>query len=447
MELKKSNFNFSSTERNGYVRMYNSYVGVDSLLIVKSEEFAEIQGLFNCVSINEETLKPHHRILVDKGYLVPKKLDEQLACNSKLIDVIGDKTLKLTILTTEKCNFRCVYCYEQFEHGKMTEDTLEGIIKFVQRNIKYYTGLTVGWFGGEPLLGIDVIEKLSESFIKICKTARKPYLAGITTNGYLLDYSMFDKLRKLNVLNYQVTIDGPKSIHDSQRVLHNKSGSYNRIIKNLKDIKDKSSSSLVQFLVRVNFTKNVYDNLTGFLGAFKDDFSDDKRFKIFVRNAGNWGGDLDEQTLDCFLNESKLYTNVPQIMSEFGISMSAHIGFLECGGGVCYAAKRSAFTIKPNGEILKCTVDIDNNKNVVGKVLKDGKFEFNGNEMLWSGTLKMPSKCVECYYMPNCFGKSCPIHEIYEDKEPSCPVEKTYMDEFIHYFDIEYFSEVGIKNE
>ena len=36
---------------------------------------------------------------------------------------ISPRIQELILLPTEKCNFRCTYCYEDFELGKMSEET------------------------------------------------------------------------------------------------------------------------------------------------------------------------------------------------------------------------------------------------------------------------------------------------------------------------------------
>ena len=106
---------------------------------------------------------------------MPEYVDEILLRERKLMDIVNYSKLYLVIMPTEQCNFRCEYCYETHEKGKMSKKTQDALIRYVQKNIYRYTGLNVGWFGGEPLEALDVIEYLSQNFMKICKVAKKPY--------------------------------------------------------------------------------------------------------------------------------------------------------------------------------------------------------------------------------------------------------------------------------
>ena len=41
----------------------------------------------------------------------------------QIAEAISPRIQELILLPTEKCNFRCTYCYEDFELGKMSEET------------------------------------------------------------------------------------------------------------------------------------------------------------------------------------------------------------------------------------------------------------------------------------------------------------------------------------
>ena len=91
------------------------------------------------------------------GVLIDSEEDEDIRLKGSYLEEQSKPILLLTILPTEQCNFRCVYCPEEFSRGKMSEEVQKAIIRYVRQNINAYTGLRVSWFGGEPLLAMDVI--------------------------------------------------------------------------------------------------------------------------------------------------------------------------------------------------------------------------------------------------------------------------------------------------
>ena len=64
------------------------------------------------------------------------------------------------------------------------------------------------WYGGEPLLAISPIERLTKKFKKICKRFNIEYSASIITNGYLLTEDVCNKLLDLDITDAQITLDG-----------------------------------------------------------------------------------------------------------------------------------------------------------------------------------------------------------------------------------------------
>jgi uncharacterized protein len=74
---------------------------------------------------------------------------------------LSDAALNLILLPTEKCNFRCTYCYEDFVVGRMQSDTLLGIRRLLERRAPQLSFLDIEWFGGEPMLASDIVEEIS----------------------------------------------------------------------------------------------------------------------------------------------------------------------------------------------------------------------------------------------------------------------------------------------
>lgn len=103
------------------------------------------------------------------GFIVDEGLNEFLEIESYCEENRKQtETLGLTICPTMACNFACEYCFESSQDckDKMTEKVQEDIFQFVKSVSPSHLSIT--WFGGEPLLAMDVIESLSKKFMDYC---------------------------------------------------------------------------------------------------------------------------------------------------------------------------------------------------------------------------------------------------------------------------------------
>lgn len=159
--------------------------------------------------------------LVEKGILVPKDYDELLTVNGLYNESAMDSKVRLIIMPTEQCNFRCKYCYESYQKGEMTEENQKTLLKFLQRKISSTSKIQISWFGGEPIEAIHVVQRIMEYANRMCDKQNVQLISDMTTNAYNLDDVNFDMLYNLRVFSYQVTLDGLEEQHNKQRVLKN----------------------------------------------------------------------------------------------------------------------------------------------------------------------------------------------------------------------------------
>ena len=96
---------------------------------------------------------------------------------------------------------------------------------------------TITFYGGEPILRFDLIQKTVE--MTKAKGFFEKYNFSFTTNGTLLNEESI-KYLVTNNISILISIDGPPKIHDRYRVFGNGRGTFNMIIKNLKRIKEYS---------------------------------------------------------------------------------------------------------------------------------------------------------------------------------------------------------------
>lgn len=114
---KSSGFNeYVYPNKENYFLAYNNIT--NSIARIPSS----LQHFFNGNAF-ESPLDKHssdilQQLLAD-GFIVEDKTDEQAIARMKHYDSIYDRTLSVTLLASEECNFRCKYCYEQFAGGNM----------------------------------------------------------------------------------------------------------------------------------------------------------------------------------------------------------------------------------------------------------------------------------------------------------------------------------------
>lgn len=117
------------------------------------------------------------------------------------------KHFNLYILPTEKCNFRCTYCYEDFSIGRMKLETILAVKAFLDKRCTDLDSLQISWFGGEPLTAKDIVLEISEYATKLVdKYPRLRYKGDMTTNGYLLDYQTTTALVNVGVRDFQISL-------------------------------------------------------------------------------------------------------------------------------------------------------------------------------------------------------------------------------------------------
>lgn len=425
-------------EHNGSVILYNSLYGVNGIKKYSGEHKNKVIACIKKEEIVHET-DPVIQSLIENHYVVPADCDESLLLNKLYLKCINGNILHLVILPTEQCNFRCRYCYESFSRGRMSDETIRAIIKYVRINISKYAGLKVSWFGGEPSLEIDTICEMSKEFVKICKTAKRKYWANITSNGYLIDLENFKKLYKANVFNYQITIDGIESTHDQQRVLGSGKGSFNKIIDNLLSIKENSECKHWQITIRTNFSKSIFDHIDEYISFYHDHFGEDRRFVFLFRPAGDWGGDSVKSYSDNLL-QTDGFAQVFESMLQHAktLDISRHLSFLNPGGSICLASGANTFLIDSSGTIRKCSCHLDDDRNTIGHVMPDGTFQIDQyNYCKWIQDRWRKEKCKNCFFLPACMNASCPANYVLSRSDPNqCHVyEKVYLDYILKILD------------
>ena len=444
-KLKSSMFNYLIQNEKGDYILYNSYMGASKAKKILKKKKKQLEHYLSEAEIypEEDALL---NALVQAGFIVNFEVNEKANRDLLRMQKIMDNKLQLILLPTEQCNFRCKYCYESFQKPKMDAEIQKRIIKFVSKNIHNYNGMRVAWFGGEPLEAFDVIENLSQAFLKICSMSKRSYWSSIITNGYNMTLDVYKKMLQYQILNTQVTIDGIKATHDDKRVLADGSGTFDVVIHNLLDISRNITDALPRFVIRTNVTREVYENIEEYTAFYSRLFKDDKRFIFFIRPTGNWGGERVIQIEDSLMNENqfKLVYDTLYKQSQT-INYDFHATFLEPAGSVCYANIQNSFVIGSDGTVYKCTCNFDAENNKIGFINDKGDMIIDENKHhQWLYVNQKSKACDNCSFSCACLSANCPAAANFstEMRRLTCPAEKKYLKETLLLLDKNHFIEI-----
>lgn len=147
---------------------------------------------------------------------------------------------RLVLNVTNVCNLKCAYCYAcggsyQSEEGIMKMEVAK---KAVDVFCDFFDSIRIlQFFGGEPLLNLEVIAGVCEYFLEKKANGEIENVPsfGVCTNGTLLTTEAIDLIEKYG-LNVTVSLDGDQYIHDLNRYDNNGNGTYNRIMSNIKEL-------------------------------------------------------------------------------------------------------------------------------------------------------------------------------------------------------------------
>lgn len=417
-----SRFNaMSKTDDNGII-LFNSYNG--AIVQFSEEEKGRVLATLKRAGTNELATDVQ-KDLYENGFLVSNQVDENRRAQFLHQSLHRTDVMHLVLMPTEACNFRCTYCYESFARGKMNRDTIDGLKALVDAKATNLTQLNISWFGGEPLLALDVIEELSHSFLTSARENNIHYGADLVTNGYLLTKEVFQKLLLCEIRQFMITIDGVGEVHDSRRHFAGGGKTFDTIIENLLAIKEVKDQ--FEMTIRVNFDDSNLEEIPKLIKFLKNQFADDNRFGILFRPVGRWGGENNDALPVCsrIIANQKIWEFSDEAVSN-GIGLSPMVAdSLMPSGSVCYAAKPHSLVVASNGQLYKCTVSLEEERNHVGKINKDGSLHLDYDKIaLWvtSGE-ETDSVCQSCFYRPACQGNHCPYYRMMTGERP-CPYEK-----------------------
>ncbi len=339
--------------------------------------------------------------MIEHMFVVDDDFDETALFRyfvNKLKYTTNEAGMDITLLVTYACNMLCNYCYEngvkEFKGTVLDERTCELIIPWIEGFAarKKVKEVAVDFYGGEPLLNPRIMKYYMRRSNEI---GRMKYLFTATTNGTLLTKSLLEELKPLGFCGAQITLDGPRAVHDSRRRFRNGGGTFDLIFSNLLNSVDEIDIGL-----SINTDRHNCKDVPAFLDILDEHGLKDKIVLAF--NLVQRAPKRQEHCIKYLFSDTELSEAQVELYKcavEKGFSVEHRIV-----SGVCRCQHEYSIVIDPVGDIYPCPATVGIDAFFTANV-RDSLSDFYRR---WGAIVGMEpwnnEQCLQCPYVPICLG-------------------------------------------
>jgi uncharacterized protein len=362
-------------------------------------------------AIEEGTLAPSdEQTLTRLGFLVADPDAERREMLDALAEInrLGNEG-RITAVMNLDCNLACSYCFEGNRRGKhyMSAETADRLVDFTAENyLRKGKNIRIDFYGGEPLLSLELIKDISGKLKQLAEKKGLEYSFTFVTNGTLLTRKVAEELVALGLKGAKITIDGPKENHDLYRPFVSGKGSFDIILKNIKDVSD-----LIQVQTGGNYTKDNYREFPGLLDLFlAEGLTPDKlslvMFAPVTKTLGEYK--MPEFSEGCNSIDEPWLVEAAQYLREEILRR----GFKtpKVAPAICMIENEDFVVVNHDGTLYKCPAFIGCEGLDVGD-LQTGIRDFHESHKL---DIWKKDECLDCAYLPLCFG-GCRFLKLLQD--------------------------------
>lgn len=336
----------------------------------------------------------------EMGFLVDENVDEdvclELERKINMYSSIGNQ-FGIVIAPTMDCNAKCFYCYESDTRQRcyMNSKTEKDLLDYMKSMISGKKKVFVSWFGGEPLLCVDLMKRVSNEIISFCDKLNIEYDAELTTNGYLLG-QIVNEFSSLRISDTQVTIDGYEKEYERRKQYINSQNAWEIVVSNI----FKYSLLGHHITIRMNFDKKNFESIKNATKFFLTNSKWNENISIYYYPLEPTKGESSNYFIESeyinamnelyeYLYELGYYNKHPRALEFQKLSLP------------CYGGTLSTMAVDFAGNIYQCQHLLCHEQYVIGNVVKG--IQLNKSVLEWyDGTL--PEKCRNCEVIPLCQG-------------------------------------------
>jgi len=319
----------------------------------------------------------------------------------------------LCLNVSHHCNLNCRYCFarEPLADDKaalMPFDIAKAAVDFLIAKSGKRRNLEIDFFGGEPLLNMDVVKKTVSYARSLEAESSKHFRFTMTTNGLLLTDTIIDFLNR-EMDNVIISIDGREQIHNSMRRTKMGADTYGIVLENAMRFKEKRGNK--PYYIRGTFTRNNLDFAADALDLFDRGFDKISLEPVVLPRHDSLS--IRERDLDAIKHEYEWLAGTILERRKKGVQWSEFFHFnldiyqgpceskrlKSCGAGCEYLA------VTPDGYLYPCHQFAGESIYKVGHILdskklnKDTQLYFSRKNHIYA-----KPECKSCWAKYYCSG-------------------------------------------
>ncbi|RAO99420.1 hypothetical protein PW5551_04050 [Petrotoga sp. 9PW.55.5.1] len=259
MQFSKNNIIIELSKREKTI-LWNPLVGAMISVNPQIGKIFEKRSLADLKNLGTATIDE----FLESGFLYQRAEEEYtriIEMYNLYNEVMSEKAMSFVLVPTYNCNFKCAYCFEKDEiknnNSIISDEVIEKAFTAMNalKNEKLFAEKALAIFGGEPLIDMPGMKEKIEKILDRARIWDFKHIK-IVTNGSTI-HKYIDLLKKYDVDTIQITIDGPKNIHDKRRIFKDGKGSFDLIMNNMKSL----LKSNFKVHLRINLDLNNIEHL------------------------------------------------------------------------------------------------------------------------------------------------------------------------------------------
>lgn len=347
------------------------------------------------------------------GFIVAADTDELEQLRRRRAEALRhDYGVRLAVMPTLACNFSCPYCFQGTGATAqvMSEETEDNLIRFTRRTLTTDAKgpLVVMWFGGEPLLELNRVLRLSGKLRALADEMAIEFHSSLVTNGYLLQTLTPEIVSELGLSFIQVTIDGPREVHDRRRPLKDNRGTFDVILENIAAL----SRFFPSITIRINVDRSNYRQVPSLLSELRERGVLDRCvYRIAPVNSVTGACAANA----CTTFDPREWAEIDQLIYKAARSLDiahrAQERYPAPWPLACSAQVRNAWLVDPEGNLYKCLNDPPLRERAVCNINREQELNPLRASHLAASTPFGRKCCEHCRFMPLC-NAGCPAANV-----------------------------------